>query len=154
MTIYTEFEYGRLPKRKDIISNLKSSGYTVTDESRQELSIKKTFQDGKLVFSKNKIMLKMKLNLIFLLALSLLTSLSIFYLSYFLLKSDMAGTSIFFYLTIVSILSSLVIYEAFRDRLVISIEKAVGQRYKLSWKNFLSLIAIALFSIVYFLINV
>lgn len=154
MTIYTEFECGKLPRRKDIISNLKSSGYTVSTGSKQTLSIKKTFQDGKLVFSKNKVMLKMKLNLIFLLALSLLTSLSIFYLSYFLLKSGMAGTSIFFYLTIVSILSSLVIYEAFRDRLVISIEKAVGQRYKLSWKNFLSLIAIALFSIVYFLINV
>ena len=154
MTIYTEFECGKLPRRKDIISNLKSSGYTVSTGSKQTLSIKKTFQDGKLVFSKNKVMLKMKLNLIFLLALSLLTSLSIFYLSYFLLKSGMAGTSIFFYLTIVSILSSLVIYEAFRDRLVISIEKAVGQRYKLSWKNCLSLIAIALFSIVYFLINV
>lgn len=154
MTIYTEFECTRLPKRKDIISNLRSSGYAVTDESRQTLSIRKTFQEGKLVFSKNRVMLKMKLNLIFLLALSLLVSLSIFYLSYFLLKSGMAGVSTFFYLTIVSVLSSLLIYELFRDRLLLSIEKAVGQRYKLSWKNFLSLMAIALFSITYFLINI
>jgi len=67
MTIYTEFECGRLPKRKDIVSNLKSSGYSVTRESKQTLSIRKTFQDGKLVFSKKRVMLKMKLNLIFLL---------------------------------------------------------------------------------------
>ncbi len=154
MTIYTEFECGRLPKRKDIISNLKSSGYTVSTGSRQTLSIRKTFQDGKLVFSKNKVMLKMKLNLIFLLALSLFASLSIFYLSYFLLKSGMTDISTFFYLTIVSILSSLVIYEAFRDRLLISIEKAVGQKYRVSWKNFLSLIVMLLFSIFYFLINI
>ena len=154
MTISTEFECGKLPRRKDIISNLKSSGYAVSTGSRQTLSIRKTFQDGKLVFSKNKVMLKMKLNLIFLLALSLFASLSIFYLSYLLLKSGMAGASTFFYLTIVSILSSLVIYELFRDRLLLSIEKVVGQRYKLSWKNFLSLIAMLLFSIFYFLINV
>mgnify|MGYP000868881791 FL=1 len=154
MTIYTEFECGRLPKRKDIISNLISSGYAVSTESRQTLSIRKTFQDGKLVFSKNKVMLKMKLNLIFLLALSLFASLSIFYLSYFLLKSGMTDISTFFYLTIVSILSSLVIYEAFRDRLLISIEKAVGQKYRVSWKNFLSLIVMLLFSIFYFLINI
>ncbi|HOE93340.1 MAG TPA: hypothetical protein PLK11_04200 [Methanofastidiosum sp.] len=154
MTIYTEFECGRLPKRKDIISNLISSGYAVSTESRQTLSIRKTFQDGKLVFSKNKVMLKMKLNLIFLLTLSLFASISIFYLSYFLLKSGLTCTSTFYYLTIISILSSLVLYEAFRNRLVISIEKAVGQKYRFSWKNFLSIIAIALFSIVYFLINV
>ncbi|MDY1591690.1 MAG: hypothetical protein RBS85_05965 [Methanofastidiosum sp.] len=152
MTIYTEFECGKLPRRKDIISNLISSGYAVTDESKQSLSIRKTFQDGKLIFSKNKIMLKINLNIFFLLALSLVTSLSIFYLSYFLLKSGMAGTSTFFYLTIVSIMSSLVIYEAFRDSLLVSIEKAVSQKYRFSWKNFLSLIALVLFTIAYFLI--
>jgi hypothetical protein len=154
MTIYTEFECGRLPRRKDIISNLESSGYNVTDESKQTLSIRKTFQDGKLVFNKNKVMLKINLHIFFLLALSLFASLSTFYLSYLLLKSGMADTSTFFYLTIVSIMSSLVIYEVFRDRLLISIKNAVGQRYRVSWKNFLSLIALVLFTIAYFLINV
>ena len=68
MTIYTEFECGRLPKRKDIVSNLESSGYIVADESRQTLSIRKTFQKGMLIFSKKKIILKIDLNIFFLLA--------------------------------------------------------------------------------------
>ncbi|KYC53595.1 MAG: hypothetical protein AMQ74_00338 [Candidatus Methanofastidiosum methylothiophilum] len=154
MTIYTEFECGRLPKRKDIISNLISSGYTVSYESKQELSIKKMFQEGNLIFSKHKVMLKINLNIFFLLAISLFASLTIFYISYFLVKSDAVGISTFYYLTIISILSSLVVYELFRDRLLLSIEKAVGQKYRVSWKNFLSIIAILLFSIAYFLINI
>jgi hypothetical protein len=152
MTIYAEFECGKLPKRKDIISNLRSSGYAVTDESKQMLSIRKTFQGGKLVFNKRKVMLKINLNIFFLLALSLFASLSIFCLSFFLVKSGAAGLSTFYYLTIISILSSLVVYEVFRDRLLISIENAIGQKYRFSWKNFLSLIAMLLFSIAYFLI--
>jgi len=154
MTIYTEFEHGRLPRRKDIISNLESSGYAVTGESKQTLSIKKTFHGGKLVFNKRKVMLKINLNIFFLLALSLLASLSIFYLSYLLVKSGAVGLSTFYYLTIISVLSSLVVYEVLRDRLLISIENAIGQKYRFSWKNFLSLIAIMLFSIAYFLINI
>ena len=154
MTIYAEFECGRLPKRKDIISNLRSSGYTVTDDSRQMLSIRKTFQEGNLIFSKNMVMLKIHLNIFFLLALSLLASLSLFYLSYLLVKSGAVGLLTFYYLTIISILSSLVVYEAFRDRLLTSIENAMGQKFRFSWKNFLSLIAIVMFSIAYFLINV
>lgn len=152
MTISTEFECSRMPKRKDVISNLRSSGYIVADESSQTLSIRKMFQKGMLIFSKRKIILKIDLNIFYLLALSLFASLSIFYLSYLLLKSGMAGTSTFFYLTIVSIMSSLVIYEAFRDSLLVSIEKAVSQKFRFSWKNFLSLIALVLFTIAYFLI--
>jgi len=154
MTIYTEFECGRLPRRKDIISNLNSSGYTVTNEAKQTLSIRKTFQEGNLIFSKNKVMLKINLNLFFLLAISLLASLFIFSLPYLLVKSGVAGISTFYYLTIISVLSSLMIYEAFRDRLLLSIETAIGQKFRFSWKNFLSIIAIAMFTIAYFLINI
>lgn len=67
----------------------------MTDESRQTLSIRKTFQEGKLVFNKHKVMLKINLN--------------IFYLSCLLVKSDIASVSTFYYLTIVLILRSLVI---------------------------------------------